>query len=88
MLDDVGLDILACFGAGIGTPTVDSLAPEGLRFTNFHVTPRYSPSLVRPGNHGIVTGADTADRVDALAKMAHKGPRGRLQALADGGAVP
>src|SRR3954451_8855363 len=44
VLDDVGYGQLGCFGAPIATPTIDRLAAEGVRFTNFHTTALCSPS--------------------------------------------
>ena len=39
VLDDVGYSQLGCYGGDIETPAMDSLAAEGLRYANFHVTP-------------------------------------------------
>lgn len=44
LLDDLGFGQLGCFGSTIDTPTIDRLAADGLRYTNFHVTPLCSPS--------------------------------------------
>ena len=44
MVDDLGYSDLACFGSELRTPHVDRLAAEGLRYTNFHVTPMCSPT--------------------------------------------
>lgn len=38
VLDDVGFAQLGCFGSPIGTPHIDRLAAEGLRYNRFHVT--------------------------------------------------
>jgi arylsulfatase len=38
VLDDVGFAQFGCYGSDISTPTFDSLAEGGLRFTNFHTT--------------------------------------------------
>lgn len=35
--DDMGYSDLGCYGGEIGTPTLDTLAADGLRFTNFYV---------------------------------------------------
>ena len=42
--DDMGLSDIGSFGGEIATPTLDALAAEGLRLTNFHVLPSCSPS--------------------------------------------
>ncbi|MCB8954896.1 MAG: arylsulfatase [Nocardioides sp.] len=54
LYDDLGWADFGCFGSEISTPTVDRLAAEGLRYTNFHVTPLCSPtraSLLTGRNH-------------------------------------
>lgn len=42
--DDMGYSDIGSFGSEIATPTLDTLAKEGLRLTNFHVLPSCSPS--------------------------------------------
>lgn len=42
--DDLGYSDLGCFGSEISTPNIDRLADEGLRYSNFHVTPMCSPT--------------------------------------------
>jgi len=44
MNDDMGYSDLGCFGGEINTPNIDSLAYEGLRFTNFNTTGKSFPS--------------------------------------------
>jgi arylsulfatase len=44
MIDDVGYSDLHCFGSSIQTPNVDSLAKEGLRFTQFYNGARCCPT--------------------------------------------
>lgn len=64
VLDDVGYAQLGCYGSDISTPAIDALAAEGVRFTNFHVTPLCSPTracLLTGRNHhsvgmGMITG--------------------------------
>lgn len=54
LLDDTGFAHLGCFGSAIPTPNIDRLAADGLRFTNFHVTPLCSPTraaLLTGRNH-------------------------------------
>jgi arylsulfatase A-like enzyme len=54
VLDDVGFAQLGCYGSDIATPTIDSLADRGVRFTNFHTTALCSPTracLLTGRNH-------------------------------------
>ncbi|GAA3144221.1 arylsulfatase [Kribbella aluminosa] len=54
VLDDTGWSDFGCYGSEIATPTIDRLAADGLRYTNFHVTPLCSPtraSLLTGRNH-------------------------------------
>ena len=44
LLDDVGFGAVSTFGGLIKTPTIDSLANNGLRYTNFHTTAICSPT--------------------------------------------
>jgi len=44
LLDDVGFGAISTFGGLINTPTLDSLANNGLRYTNFHTTAICSPT--------------------------------------------
>ena len=57
VLDDVGYSQLGCYGSDINTPALDSLATDGLRYANFHVTPLCSPTracLLTGRNHHSV----------------------------------
>jgi arylsulfatase A-like enzyme len=44
LLDDVGYGAISTFGGLINTPTLDKLANNGLRYTNFHTTAICSPT--------------------------------------------
>ena len=44
LADDMGYSDLGCMGSEIKTPTLDSLANQGLLFTNFYNTSRCTPS--------------------------------------------
>ncbi|MGE5530567.1 MAG: sulfatase-like hydrolase/transferase, partial [Bacteroidota bacterium] len=44
VLDDVGYGQLSSFGGLVETPVIDSLAANGLRYTNMHTTALCSPS--------------------------------------------
>ena len=57
LVDDMGFSDLGCYGGEIETPNVDRLAQQGLRLTNFHVTPMCAPtraSLMTGVNHHLV----------------------------------
>jgi arylsulfatase A len=52
LTDDLGYGDLSCYGSGIPTPNVDSLATEGVRFEHY-----YSASAVcSPARAGLLTG--------------------------------
>jgi arylsulfatase len=44
LADDMGFSDAGCYGGEIATPTLDHLAANGLRFTQFHNTARCWPS--------------------------------------------
>lgn len=57
VFDDVGFSDFGCFGSELATPSVDRLAANGLRYTNFHTTTLCSPtraSLLTGRNHHAV----------------------------------
>jgi arylsulfatase len=51
MTDDVGFAAPSTFGGVIPTPTLDRIANDGLRYTNFHST-----SLCSPTREALITG--------------------------------
>jgi arylsulfatase A-like enzyme len=54
LTDDVGYGASSPFGGPIATPTIDSLAQSGLRYTQFHTTALCSPTraaLITGRNH-------------------------------------
>ena len=53
VLDDTGFAQLGCYGSDIDTPNIDALAANGLRYSNFHVTPLCSPTRA-----ALLTGLD------------------------------
>jgi arylsulfatase A-like enzyme len=55
LLDDVGFGASATFGGLIQTPTFDSLAANGLRYTNFHTT-----AICAPTRAALLTGRNSA----------------------------
>ena len=44
LADDMGWSDLGCYGGEINTPNLDSLAHNGLRFTQFYNTARCCPT--------------------------------------------
>ena len=59
--DDLGYSDIGSFGGEIATPTLDHLAHEGLRLSNFHVLPSCSPtrSVLMSGTDNHVAGMGT-----------------------------
>lgn len=60
LLDDVGFGASSAFGGVISTPTFDSLADNGLRYTNFHTAgicaPTRSALLTGRNHHSVHEG--------------------------------
>lgn len=54
LLDDVGFGATTTFGGIINTPTFDSLAANGLRYTNFHTT-----AICAPTRAALLTGRNS-----------------------------
>ncbi|MDO5058456.1 MAG: arylsulfatase [Neisseria sp.] len=44
MADDMGWSDIGAYGSEISTPNIDALAEQGIKFTNFQVSPYSSPS--------------------------------------------
>lgn len=44
VLDDLGFGSLGCYGSEIATPAIDSVAQDGVLFSNFHATALCSPT--------------------------------------------
>ena len=64
--DDLGFSDIAPFGGNIHTPVLDSLAKDGLLFSDFHVLPTCSPtrSALLTGNDNHVAGLGIMEEVD------------------------
>ena len=58
MVDDMGYSDLGCWGGEVETPNIDSLAKNGLRFTQFYNSARCCPACATllPGLHPHETG--------------------------------
>ena len=54
VLDDLGFADLGSFGSEIATPSIDSIAAQGLRFTNFHTR-----SICSPTRASLLTGRNS-----------------------------
>lgn len=54
LLDDVGYGAISTFGGLISMPTLDSLANNGLRYTNFHTT-----AICAPTRAALLTGRNS-----------------------------
>jgi arylsulfatase A-like enzyme len=67
MCDDLGFSDLGCYGSEIATPNLDRLADEGLRYTDFHVTPMCSPTRA-----SLLTGLNS--HMAGVGHVAHSDP--------------
>jgi arylsulfatase A-like enzyme len=67
LVDDLGYSDLGSYGSEINTPNIDSLASNGLRYTNFHVTPLCSPTraALMTGRNSHAAGVGMVANVDA-----------------------
>lgn len=54
MADDLGYSDIGAYGGEIETPSLDALADEGIRMTNFHTAPTCSPTRAM-----LLSGADS-----------------------------
>ena len=63
LLDDIGFGAPSTFGGGVNMPTMDLLAKQGLRYTQFHTTALCSPTrealLTGHNHHSVGMGAIT-----------------------------
>jgi len=78
--DDLGYSDIGCFGGEIATPTLDTLATEGLRLTNFHVLPSCSPtrSVLFSGMDNHRAGLGTMGEMKTAEMEGHPGYAGYL----------
>jgi arylsulfatase/uncharacterized sulfatase len=53
LADDLGFTDLAAYGSEISTPSIDALAQEGVRFTNYHTAANCAPARAM-----LLTGVD------------------------------
>jgi arylsulfatase A len=67
--DDLGVDILSCFGSDqYKTPNLDALAAGGMKFTHTYAAPLCGPSraLILTGRYAFRTGAVNQDKTGGL----------------------
>lgn len=78
--DDLGYSDIGSFGGEISTPTLDSLAKEGLQLTNFHVLPSCSPtrSVLMSGVDNHQAGMGTMGELKTPEMEGHPGYAGYL----------
>ena len=78
MADDMGFSDIGCYGSEIKTPTLDKLAANGLRFTQFYNTSRCCPTraslLSGMYQHQAGIGLMTGDNKLYAIKTDSKGP--------------
>ena len=67
--DDLGYADLGAYGGDIDTPAIDSLARDGILFTQFHTAPMCSPTraMLLSGNNNHVAGIGRQGGEDMLA---------------------
>jgi arylsulfatase len=78
--DDLGYSDIGPFGGEIATPTLDTLASEGLMLTNFHVLPTCSPtrSVLLSGVDNHRAGVGTMEEIRTPEMEGHPGYVGHL----------
>jgi len=78
--DDMGYSDIGAFGGEIATPTLDNLANEALRLSNFHVLPTCSPSrsVLMSGMDNHLAGMGTMGEVRTTEMEDHPGYAGYL----------
>ena len=78
--DDMGYSDIGAFGGEIATPTLDQLASDGLRLSNFHVLPTCSPSrsVLLSGIDNHLAGMGTMGEISTPEMEGHPGYVGYL----------
>ena len=78
--DDMGYTDLSSYGGEIATPNLDQLAREGVRFTDFYVSPTCSPtrSMLLSGTDMHVAGLGNMDTMLAPNQLGQPGYEGVL----------
>ena len=80
LLDDAGFSDLGSYGGEIATPTMDALAAQGVRFTNFHTAPtcEASRAMLHSGVDNHRAGAGALMPVIAESQKGQPGYEGHL----------
>lgn len=82
LVDDASFTDFGAYGSEIRTPTIDGLAREGARFTNFHVSPMCAPTRAM-----LLTGVDShtagVGNLPESTPEEHKGKPGYQGRLSD-----
>ena len=78
--DDMGYSDIGPFGGEINTPTLDRLAENGIRLTNFHVLPTCSPtrSVLLSGTDNHIAGLGSMGEIVSSKQKGHPGYEGYL----------
>jgi len=78
--DDMGYSDLGCYGGEINTPVLDNLSTEGVRYTNFYVSPTCSVtrSMLLTGTDNHVAGLGNMGELNAPNQMGQPGYEGVL----------
>ncbi len=78
--DDLGYSDLGSYGGEINTPVLDKLAQEGVRYTNFYVSPTCSVtrSMLLSGTDNHVAGLGNMGELNAPNQMGKPGYEGVL----------
>ena len=78
--DDMGYSDLGCYGGEINTPVLDQLAIQGVRYTNFSVSPTCSVtrSMLLSGTDNHVAGLGNMGELNAPNQMGQPGYEGIL----------
>lgn len=78
--DDMGYSDIGAFGGEVATPTLDALAGDALRFSNFHVLPSCSPtrSVLLSGVDNHLAGMGTMGEFSTPEMENHPGYAGYL----------
>ena len=78
--DDMGYSDLGCYGGEISTPVLDNLASQGMRYTNFYVSPTCSVtrSMLLSGTDNHVAGLGNMGELNAPNQVGQPGYEGVL----------
>ncbi|MGB5848727.1 MAG: arylsulfatase [Ignavibacteriaceae bacterium] len=78
--DDLGYSDIGPFGGEINTPTLDKLAENGIKLTNFHVLPTCSPtrSVLMSGTDNHIAGLGSMGEIVSPKQKGNPGYEGYL----------